>query len=328
VSFDFRRIMAWPLLALLVVGVGLSIAASSAAFAQAPVTVTPPGYVSLPTNFGRGADAEVREAARTTNYGASTELATRYATGVHNSVIYLQFDLTGVHPSQLQDTALRMTYRNTNWSSGRVHDKDFVEPDLQHTGLQYFGVPGAFFNESTINYNTAPGMTPDNVVGTKDFIDAATTYLGIVLYHEIIPENHYPVGGALDFDGSFNAPGSVEATLDAFLLSELLTNPQRVAVIAAVHLADGTPGEPNSWHNHNYLFNPKEQTTINVDPTYDDNDLDPNNPVGNLNGGQPNMGQYSPQLLLRPAVPEPSGVAPAAWAALAAVRWRRRRLIH
>jgi hypothetical protein len=328
VHSHFRRSVPLGRGSLFAVGILQLVAVGSPAFAQAPLTVPPPGYVSLPTNVGRGADAEVREAARSTNYGASTELATRYAAGVHNSVIYLQFDLQNVHPSQIHNTMLRLTYRNTNWSSGRVHDKDFVEPDLQHTGLQYFGVPGAFFNEATITYNNAPGMTPDNVVGTKDFTAASTTYLGIVLYHEIGPENHYPVGGALDFDGSFNPPGSAEATLDAFLLNELITNPQRVAVIAAVHLAEGLPGEPNSWHNHNYLFNPKEQTTINVDPTYDSNDLDPNNPVGNLNGGQPNSGQYSPQLLLRPAVvPEPGAAGLTGLATLAGMRTIRRRRI-
>src|SRR6188472_3410304 len=81
----------------------------------------------IPTNFGIGADAEVRDHQPTTNFGASTELATRivdnFPQGHANdgndrfSAIYMRFDLTGGETMALPPNptaALRLTFRNTN----------------------------------------------------------------------------------------------------------------------------------------------------------------------------------------------------------------------
>ena len=283
------------------------------------------GAVVITTNVGLGADAEVRESFPDQNRGASTELATRVLDGFlpggvpdndstndHNSVMFLQFDLTGLQPGDAAGAILRLTYRNTNLTEPRVTDTDGADTDYGQNGLQYYGIGGAMFDEATITYNNAPGMTPDRDVGTKDF-NASAVLLGEVDFPTVGPAGHLPVGGALDFMG---------AGLDAFLEQEILGNAFSVAVIAAVHRNLGltsnpnftkTGDEPADWINFNYLFNPKEQTTLNADPTSPFSEADNSD------------GTFSPQLILGAAdVP-----APGTWTLLAlgvalVGGWRRR----
>lgn len=110
---------------------------------------------------------------------------------------------------------------------------------------------------------------------------------------------HLPVGGALDF---------FDNSLASFLEQEILTNATGVAVIAVVHRHAGLTGlgvdkvgdEPNDWRNFNYLFNSKEQTTLNADP------LSPWSEADNSTGA------FSPQLILsreQVAVPAPATLA-------------------
>ena len=272
--------------------------------------------IHRPTNYGAGADAEVRESNADQNRGDSTEIATRVIdrfpagdagdASDRNSVIYLQFDLTDLEMVTTNNSTLRLTFRNNNLSEPRIHDTDGMAPDYAQAGFDYYGIPGASFNEATITYNTAPGMTPDRDVGTKDF-NGGATYLGDMDLPEIGAQNHLPVGMAFDF-------GS--ALLDAFLASEMKNNPGGVAVIAVVHRHTGLAGdtggpktgdEPAEWTNFNYLFNPKEQTTLNSD-MWDADINDPNNPLGSPDSGADNStGLYSPQLIFLPA-PHTGGV--------------------
>lgn len=55
----------------------------------------------------------------------------------------------------------------------------------------------------------------------------------------------------------------------------------------------------NTWINLNYLFNPKEQTTLNMDPNYDADTTDPSNPLGSpWSGADNSAGDFSPSLLI------------------------------
>lgn len=277
----------------------------------APSIALAGGNIFLPTNAGNGADAEVRESNPDQNRGTSTELATRVrdahspddGTGSdpfdRNSVIYLQFDLTQVD-SVLPNAILRMTYRNNNLTEDRIHDTDAMLADLGNNGFEYYGIPNTSFNETTITYNNAPGMTPDGDVGTVDFNDSAM-FLGDLDLPDIGTQSHLPIGGTLDF---------TSALLDAFLADQKENN--RLAVIAIVRRNEGltyndtnatkTGDEPPAWSNFNYLFNPKEQTTLNNDDTYDANVNDDNNPLGGPHSGADNStGTYSPQLVFIPA---------------------------
>lgn len=302
-----------------VVALALGLACGSA-FAQ----------IVRPTNYGSGADAEVRESSPTQNRGASTEIATRVRDTVpagdatdgndRNSVIYLQFDLTNLGPITTNNSTLRLFYRNNNLSEARISDTDGIAPDYGSAGFEFYGIPGATFNEATITYLNAPGITVDGDVGTKDF-NASAMLLGEQDLPAIGSRNWLPVGGAFDFSS---------AGLDSFLASELMTNPSGVAVIAMVHRHTGLSGaaggpksgdEPANWINFNYLFNPKEQTTLNNDPNYDFDINDPNNPLGSpWSGADNSTGAFSPQLIL---IPTPSAGAVMALGSLAMLRRRR-----
>lgn len=265
--------------------------------------------IIIPTNLGVGADAEVREEAPTTNRGTSNELATRSQSLLplgdpndgsdRNSVMYLKFDLSGLTPADAVGAMVRLTARNNNQiTTGRVWDTDGVDPDHGNNGLQFYGVPGATFNETTITYINAPGMTFDGNVGTKDF-NASSVLLGDVDFR-LGKQNGYAVGGKIKFTKS--------AALDSFIAGEIASNPNGVAVIAVVHRNVGTADEPGNWRNFNYLFNPKEMVTLNLNPAYDSDTTDPNNPLGGPNSGASNAnGRFSPTLLL--GVPEPGTFA-------------------
>ena len=99
------------------------------------VAIAPVGAVSaavIPTSFGVGADAEVRDHQPLTNFGASTELASRIVDNFpfghasdgtdRFSAMYMKFDLTGSTLPAGEQAQVRMTYRNTNLTANRLAD--------------------------------------------------------------------------------------------------------------------------------------------------------------------------------------------------------------
>jgi len=253
----------------------------------------------IPTNRGIGADAEIRESQPTTNFGTSTGLGTRVRNDFplgdpndgndRNSVMYLKFDLSGLAPADAVDAIVGLTYRNSDLSVSRIYDTDGVPPFLGQNGLNYFGIPGANFNESTITYLNAPGLTPDFNVGTADW-NASAMFLGTQDFPLIGNQNWLPVGGQLGFSS---------AALDEFLAGEIASNPNGVAVIAVAHRNDGDATNPPNWRNFNYQFNPKEQITLSSDLLYDSHVNDPNNSLGSPWSGASNSdGEFSPSLIL------------------------------
>ncbi len=300
----------------------------------------PAHAVIIATSQGIGADAEVRDHQPTTNLGASTELATRIVDnhplgGASDgsdrfSAMYLKFDLTGLPPTPVPTTKVRLTYRNTNLTPNRIHDTATPNPDLR-TGLAFYGLdrdnPGNNWDEATITYLTAPGMANggDFNNGTKDydFVDpdgagplrAPLTPLGVAQFPAVPPQNRLPVGGEL----FFSSPA-----LTAFVNQSLAAGKTSVTIVAGI-LHDGKV-PINDWKNFNYLLNPKEMLTLPTDTGYDADTTDPNNALGSpwsaasnaedANGFSP----FSPQLFL---VPEPSSFGMLALAAVALVRRRR-----
>jgi hypothetical protein len=152
-------------------------------FAALLLVAAPPSAdaLTLPTNYGIGADSEVRESNPTQVRGNSTEIATRVQDGFspfdgtgldpadRNSVVYLQFDLAPWASGDVSGAVVRVTLRNNNVTSAQVHDEDGVSPDFGTNGLAYYGIYGASFDETTLNYDNAPGLAPDGDVGTLDF---------------------------------------------------------------------------------------------------------------------------------------------------------------
>jgi hypothetical protein len=255
----------------------------------------------VPTNFGNGADAEVRESGADQERGSSTELGLRvWDAGVgvvtdRNSAIYLKFDLTGYTEPTVGDAALRLTYRNTSLTEDRIQ-RTVLPNVVVRTGLTFYGLDtGLTWNESTITYNTAPGITPDGDIGTRDF-NSDLTLLGSVDFPDIGTQNHLPIGGELLF---------AHPALTEFVSSAYAGGADEVTIVATLNHDGSNPIA--DWINYNYLFNPKEQTTLNTD-SYDP---DGNGSIGNLYGTDNSMGQFSPALRLSvlPArVPEPATV--------------------
>jgi hypothetical protein len=296
----------------------------------------------IATSKGVGADAEVRDHQPSTNFGASTELATRivdnWPLGNANdgtdrfSAMYLKFDLAGETMLPNQQTFVRLTFRNTNLGGNRIHDT--ATPDIANrTGIAFYGVnrllPGGnAWTEAGINYSNAPGLAfgGDFNNGTKDLEvvdpDGAMPLvqplipLGVRLFPALGTQNRLPVGGELRFQS---------AALNSFVNSAL-TNMDPTLTIVACIVHDGKV-PINDWKNFNYLFNPKEMLTLNVDTGYDSDTTDPNNPLGSPWSGASNaedaneFSPFSPQLGI---VPEPSalGLFGLAGAALALVRRR------
>jgi hypothetical protein len=296
--------------------------------------------VIIPTSFGAGADAEVREDSPSNNRGASNEIASRiidnFPPGHPNdgqdrtSAIYLKFDIAGQPLLGTNTTAVRMTYRNTNLTPNRIHDTFTPNPDFR-TGIAFYGLhpdhPGNSWTEAGITYETAPGINFDFSPGTKDFdtvdpdgagpLVAPLIPLGVKLFPMVAPQNRLPVGGVFEF---------ISPQLDAFISSALTKGKSTVTVVASVAHDGKVP--INDWKNFNYLFNPKEMTTLNNDPAYDADTTNPSNPLGSPWSGASNatdangFSPFSPQLRI---VPEPGalGLIGLALAATALVRRRR-----
>lgn len=248
----------------------------------------------IPTNDGTGADAEVRESSPTQNRGTSTEIATRvwntYIAGHandgndRNSAIYTRFDLTGAADPATIETAFRLTYRNNNINGTRI--QDYITPNAAlRTGLAIYGLNNLSLGnwiETTITYLNAPGITFDGDVGTVD-VNSDLTFLGTVLFPEIGTQNHLPIGGELRFCSD---------NLDVFVKNALDNDWPRVTLVAMrIHSGDAPFG---NWLNFNYLFNPKEQVTLN-----DDNyDPDGQGSIGNLYSTDNSTGNFSPALAI------------------------------
>lgn len=286
------------------------------ALAVAAPTYTEAG-LWLPTNVGNGADAEVRESNPVQNRGSSTEIGSRVKNEFiagdpndgadRNSAIYTKFDLTGQSMPADGHTAFRMSYRNNNLAGRRIQDTITPNPDVR-TGLAIYGLkPDAVrgdWDESTITYLNAPGITYDGDVGTKDF-NSDLVFLGTVAFPEIGTQNWLPVGGFLEFRS---------ANLDAFLSDAFIDSQSSITLVSTVIHGGDTPF--TDWINFNYLFNPKEQTTLNSDPNYDPGNGNLGSPYGTDNSS----GAFSPQILV---LPEPTSATLLGTLALAGLRRRR-----
>ncbi|MEQ8848929.1 PEP-CTERM sorting domain-containing protein [Botrimarina sp.] len=277
----------------------------------------------VPTNFGAGADAEVRESNFSQNRGGSTEIASRIADNFpagdgndgsdRNSLIYVKIDLSETVAVPAGGSAFRMTYRNNNLNQSRI--QDYITPNSGfRTGMAFYGLaPGQTWDESTITYANAPGIDfpGDGNIGTRD-LNSDLTFLGTATFPDIGTQNHLPIGGSLEFR-SVNLDNFIQAALDA--------GEDEVTIVSHVaHDSSAFFKQFNNWINFNYLFNPKEQTTLNGD-NYDPGDGSGN--IGNLFGTDNSMGQFSPALLLE-QIPEPT-TAVLSLVGLAGVAAARRR---
>lgn len=255
-----------------------------------------PAVIRITTNMPGGADAELREEAPDTNRGSSNELASRVSGTVENptqnSLIYLKFGVAGITPSDLLgDIIVQTTYRNNNITSGRIQDV-LGGPN---TGWDYYvmdpWLTGADWGEATITPRNAPAYYLDGNYftkgcGTPEEPMDGLTYLGRKLYDSadlVGSPLHLPVGGPFNF---VCQPGS--ALHDA-VAAALETDHKTVTLVMAIAHDQSTTN--SQWKGFNYLFNPKEMLTLNIDTA------SPWSGMSNANG------EFSPALIF---VPEPT----------------------
>lgn len=254
--------------------------------------------IQIPTNFGNGADCEVRESNPLQNRGTSTEIASRVRndfvagdasdSGDRQSLIYTRFDLSGSTLPASYATAFRLTFRNNNLNASRIRDAVTPNPAFR-SGLVVYGLdPSLSWDENTINYQTAPGLTPDGDIGTRD-VNADLTFLGTVLFPELGTQNWLPLGGSLVFSSPL---------LDTFVQDAVAGGATTITLVSGVIHGGDCP--LSDWLLFNYLFNPRDQTTLNQDPLYDADITDPENPLGSPYSGASNSkGQFSPTLIIQ-----------------------------
>lgn len=230
-------------------------------------------YFRITTADAGGADCELREEGPTTNRGTSTEIASRLygstsPTAWRDSAIYLKFGVGSITAADLAgNITVRTTIRNTNMASGRFQDT--VGDIGPNTGWDYYvldpTMAGADWSETGITPNTAPGASVDGDYSTKmttDFLGSLNpglTYLGQQLYDSSkMKSGRLVVGDAFDFTLSAGS------ALHSAILAAQGTGHQTLTII--MQMAHNWDNENTQWLNFNYLFNPKEMTTLNADP--------------------------------------------------------------
>ena len=315
--------------------------------------------VIIPTNQN-GADAEVRESDINpctdplvcvpgtplgTNRGSSTELATRLKdstanSGDRSSAIYLKFDISGITQPDLDSNLarLRLHVRNANQiQPGRAvntapNSMDPVTMTFNVYGLNNFALGN--WDESTITYYNAPGITPDSAntplqdPGKYNF-NSDLSLLGTFQYPPVPPQNALAVGSPVNFTDpngllkdliqSAKDAGQSHLTLVvAHALNGFLATEEELAANPNIQT---TPG---NFLNFNYLFIPKEMTELNADTNWDADTTNPDNPLGGpFSMADNSTGAFSPQLIL---VPEPVSIVLFGLGLFAAAARVRRRM--
>ena len=279
---------------------------------------TSSAVIVIPTNLG-GADAEVREeelapnasgVPQGVNRGANIELATRIKDATGNptsdrtSAIYLKFNIAGVTQANLDATQarLQLSVRNNNISESRQNDFSPMFPlDDAHRismvfnvfGLTNFTHPNYDWAENALTWYNAPGITPDDPAGTSDNgtdandpgkfnFNSDLTLLGQLPLTQVVPQNHLAVGSKVVYTD--------QSGLLHQLIQDAKTQGRTNITLVVATAMDGfdasalesetTQSTPQSMLNFNYLFNPKEQTTLQADPSYDPDSGGPLPPTG------------------------------------------------
>lgn len=279
--------------------------------------------IERPTNYGIGADAEVRDWDFNNTLGFASELAVRIIDsqptgapqqGDRNDLMYIRIDLEDITLADVPGAIFRLSYGKDN----QLTQNRVVDPGSGvRAGLNVWGLdpadPGNSWDEATINYLTAPGIDFDFELGESDIDPTKTSFLGNIDFPDIPPQNWFPVGGNLDLSGP---------ALEGFLADAIGAGAPSVTLIAGMQ-QDGDPLVSGaSITNRTYLFVHKGITTLN-DPAYDADINDPNNPTGGPFHMASNAnGEFSPRLVFN-EIPEPTTGLLVALAAAALMARRR-----
>lgn len=311
--------------------------------------------IIITTNMG-GADAEVRESEvnpdlggvpQGANRGTNQELATRRATN-RSSAMFMKFDISGLTPADLagKNVNLQLSVRNNNlplnrlWISNprqvmnfAVHGLDPNMVDGLANGNNHNANQVYDWDENTLTWYNAPGITPDDPDGTgggqilgEYNWNSDAPLLGSYSWPLPRPENHLAVGQKITY-------GDANGNLKQLVLDAMTAGKTSVTLMVNHNVA--VADSPGSWQNFNYLVIPKDMTTLNNDNNWDDDGAGPNPATGSPYSclhstvcpggtlGDNTGGAFSPRLVIW--VPEPSSIVLLALGSLAALGWIGRR---
>lgn len=286
---------------------GAAVAAMSASSFGVIIRTTAGGTESAPGAVGVNSslygDAEVREEAfkypnvANQTRGDQSELATRRAleagpntsglyTGGNNSVMLFRFDLTGITAADVNaapSATLRLRVNTSSFTNSRAYDAaNNVRYGLQFHGLNP-SAAGQDWNESTVSFQNAPGLTYDagdnttpTGLGTPGY-NADTTPLGTFDFPQIT-SGSVLVGEAFDF----SSPALKQLVLDAVNAG----NPS-VTVLAGLY-------DPYV-SAYNYIFAGNDTASLL------------NQPASPLSSSPNTGGRYAPALFIG-VVPEPASL--------------------
>lgn len=270
-------------------------------------------------------DAEVREEAVKYNQvsnltrGNQSELATRRAvsgvntsgieSGGNNSAIVMRFDLTGITAAQVtgQSTTLRLTVNTTSWTPARSNSMptDPTNPMALQYGLQMYALKptsaGQDWDESTIRFDTTPGLTydagtPGNPLGglgeAPVGFNSQVTPLGTINF-PVPASGNVLVGTSIDL---------TNALLRNAILSNINAGVNTLTILSAV--------TDNNQIGYNYIFASNDTPALLAQA---------NNPLG---GASNSNGQFAPRLFIG-VVPEPTSLSALALGGLFLSRRRK-----
>ena len=268
------------------------------------------GAVVLTTLDAGAADAEVREEAATAMRGDLSELASRRGTS-QNSVMLLRFDTSALTPATLVENpqiSLALNVNTTSWTPARQNSTPNTPETGTQFGLSYYGLSTTAADqtwaEATVTYATAPGLTLDSNVATKDY-NADTTHLGDLDFLPIQPSDELPVG----FLWQFSSPA-----LTTFITNAVTAGADQVTLLVGIN--QGAAG-------YNYIFASNDAATLLTHASWDPDGSGPEPAqAAPLSGADNSQGQFAPRLILD--VPEPGSLAALGIAALLGLRRRSR----
>ena len=246
-------------------------------------------------------------------------------------------NLFGPNPSNPAENVL-LRYRVLGLEPGNVYadDNPAAANRTDRVGTTNYTNPEYKYNwsESAITFYNAPGITPHcmlqgacldtnipnsdansvvQTLGLYDDFNSDVRELGtFVPPNPLAAGSDLQVGQAIDFnDPDGNLKQLVFDAQDAG--RSFVTLMVHLGIDGTVHQPNvGRPGTaPNGMLARNYLVNPKERTTLLIDPD------------SPYSGASNSAGEFSPQLLIR--IPEPSSVMLMGLASLAAAGFMRRR---
>ncbi len=292
--------------------------------------------IVIPTNFGNGADAEVRESESFSNpdgraRGHEEELATRvfvnnnspFPTGnERNSVMFLRFDISQLTLQDIEnatDAYVRLHVNTTSWNQSRS-----VSPDTGvRAGFSMMALrPGASGqdwqegNDSTAGdmaYHTAPGLVYDANMRTKDYYGPDLQFMTATPAPDV-GVGSLPVGYALDFNHNVDNPE--DDRILQFLADAISAGNTTVTFLIGA-TQDGSPLlSGSSITNFNYVFASKEVQALRSQLS----GVGPDNGPSPWSGASNANGEFSPKLVI---VPEPASLTLLGLGGLGLLRRRR-----